>query len=64
MQVYNYYDLDLEHIRMYYNQCKTEEGWQKYLEEYILGVENHMGFLKKIGLERLMKLRAKKPFGY
>lgn len=64
MQVYNYYDLDLEHIRMYYNQCKAEEGWQKYLEEYILGVENHMGFLKKIGLERLMKLRAKKPFGY
>lgn len=64
MMVYNYYDYDLEHIRMYYQQCKTEEGWQKYCEEYITGVEDHMEFLKKIGFERLLKLRAKKPFPY
>ena len=64
MMVYNYYDYDMEHIRMYYQQCKTEEGWQKYCEEYITGVENHMEFLKKIGLERLLKLKARKPFGY
>ena len=64
MMVYNYYDYDMEHIRMYYQQCKTEEGWQKYCEEYITGVENHMEFLKKIGLERLLKLKARKPLGY
>ncbi|MEM2281128.1 MAG: CoA-transferase [Candidatus Bathyarchaeia archaeon] len=64
MMVYNYYDYDLEHIRMYYQQCKTEEGWQKYCEEYITGVEDHMEFLKKIGFGRLLKLRAKKPFPY
>ncbi|MCS7124271.1 MAG: CoA transferase subunit A [Candidatus Bathyarchaeota archaeon] len=64
MMVYNYYDYDLEHIRMYYQQCKTEEGWQKYCEEYITSVENHMEFLKKIGFERLLKLRAKRPFPY
>ena len=64
MMVYNYYDYDLEHIRLYYTQCKTEEGWQKYCEEYITGVEDHFEFLKKIGLKRLLKLRAKKPFGY
>ncbi|MEM3578847.1 MAG: CoA-transferase [Candidatus Bathyarchaeia archaeon] len=64
MMVYNYYDYDMEHIRMYYQQCKTEEGWQKYCEEYITSVEDHMGFLKKIGFERLLKLRAKKPFPY
>jgi glutaconate CoA-transferase subunit A len=64
MMVYNYYDYDMEHIRMYYQQCKTEEGWQKYCEEYITGVENHMEFLKKIGFEKLLKLRARKPFGY
>ena len=64
MQVYGYYDMDLEHIRMYYQMCKTEEGWEKYRDEYILGVEDHMEFLKKIGLERLMKLRARRPFGY
>lgn len=64
MMVYNYYDYDMEHVRMYYDQCKTEEGWQKYCEEYITGVNNHIEFLNKIGIERLMKLKAKKPLPY
>ena len=64
MMVYNYYDYDMEHVRMYYEQCKTEEGWQKYCEDYITGVDGHYEFLQKIGIERLMKLRAKKPFPY
>jgi glutaconate CoA-transferase subunit A len=64
MMVYNYYDYDMEHVRMYYEQCKTEEGWQKYREEYITGVDNHVEFLQKIGIERLLKLKAKKPLPY
>ena len=64
MMVYNYYDYDMEHVRKYYDQCKTEEGWQKYCEEYITSVDSHMEFLQKVGIERLMKLRAKKPLPY
>jgi glutaconate CoA-transferase subunit A len=64
MMVYNYYDYDMEHVRMYYEQCQTEEGWEKYCQEYVTGVGNHMEFLQKIGMERLLKLRAKKPYGY
>lgn len=64
MMVYNYYDYDMEHVRTYYEQCKTEEGWQKYCEEYITSVNSHMQFLQKIGIEKLMKLRAKKPLPY
>lgn len=64
MMVYNYYDYDMPHVRKYYDQCKTEEGWQKYCQEYIMEVENHKGLLEKIGLEHLLKLRAKKPFPY
>jgi acyl CoA:acetate/3-ketoacid CoA transferase alpha subunit len=64
MMVYNYYDYDMQHVRMYYEQCKTEEGWQKYCEEYITGVDSHAEFLQKIGIERLLKLKAKKPFPY
>lgn len=64
MMVYNYYDYDIEHVRMYYEQCKTEEGWQRYCQEYITGVENRNEFLRKIGIEKLMKLRAKKPLPY
>jgi glutaconate CoA-transferase subunit A len=64
MMVYNYYDYDMEHVRTYYEQCKTEEGWQKYCEEYITSLNSHMQFLQKIGIEKLMKLRAKKPLPY
>jgi len=64
MMVYNYYDYDMDHIRTYYSQCKTEEGWQKYCEEYIKGPKNHSEYLAKIGIERLMKFKAKKPFAY
>ena len=64
MMVYNYYDYDMEHVRTYYEQCKTEEGWQKYCEEYITSVNSHMEFLQKIGIERLMKHKAKKPLPY
>jgi glutaconate CoA-transferase subunit A len=64
MMVYNYYDYDMEHVRMYYDQCKTEEGWQKYLQEYITGVDSHKELLQKIGVEKLLKLKAKKPFPY
>jgi glutaconate CoA-transferase subunit A len=64
MMVYNCYDYDIEHVRMYYNQCKTEEGWQKYCTEYITSVSNHMEFLKKMGIDRLMKLKARRPLPY
>jgi hypothetical protein len=49
---------------MYYDQCKTEEGWQKYCEEYITSVDGHAEFLQKVGIERLLKLRARKPMAY
>jgi glutaconate CoA-transferase subunit A len=64
LMVYNYYDYDTEHVRMYYDQCKTEEGWQKYCEEYITGLSSRAEFLKKIGIERLLKIKARKPFAY
>lgn len=64
MMVYNYYDYDMEHVRTYYDQCKTEEGWQKYCQDYITSVNSHNEFLQKIGMERLMKHKAKKPFPY
>jgi hypothetical protein len=49
---------------MYYDQCKTEEGWRKYCEEYITSVSGHAEFLQKMGIERLLKLRARKPQAY
>ncbi len=64
MMVYNYYDYDMDHVRQYYEQCKTEEGWQKYLSDHILAFDSHADFLKSVGVDRLMRLRAKKPHAY
>jgi acyl CoA:acetate/3-ketoacid CoA transferase alpha subunit len=64
MQVYGVYDYDLPHMQYYVQQCKTEEGWQQYLDEWILGVGSHEGLLKKIGKKRLKELRADPKYGY
>ena len=64
MQSFGVYDYDLPHLQMYMKQCKTEEGWQEYLNEWILGVETHDGLLKKIGEKHLKELRADPKYGY
>jgi glutaconate CoA-transferase subunit A len=64
MMCHNYYDYDLEHLQMFHKLTRTEEGWQEYLDTYILGVEDHSEYLEKIGWENLNKLKAKKPWGY
>jgi len=64
MQCHGYYDYDLEHLMLFHKTTRTEEGWQEYLGNYILGVEDHATYLNLIGWERLLQLKAKKPFGY
>ena len=60
--MYNFYDYDQEHIEEYVKQCETEEGWQKYLKEWVRPSEE--AILKKIGRTRLAELKADKNLGY
>jgi glutaconate CoA-transferase subunit A len=64
MMCHDYYDYDLEHLMMFHKLTKTEEGWQEYLNNHILGVEDHYGYLDLVGWERLNELRATRPWGY
>lgn len=64
MMCHDYYDYDLEHLMMFHKLTRTEEGWQEYLDGYILGVEDHYGYLDMVGWPRLQQLKAKKPWGY
>ena len=64
MMCHDYYDYDLEHLMMFHKLTQTEEGWQEYLDGYILGVENHYGYLDLVSWPRLQQLKAKKPWGY
>jgi len=64
MMCHDYYDYDLEHLQMFHKMTRTEEGWQEYLDNYILGVDDHHGYLNLVGCDNLHKLRATKPWGY
>ncbi len=60
--MYNFYDYDQDHIEMYAEMCRTEEGWEKYKKEWVLPSEEKI--LAKIGEKRLKQLKARKTLGY
>ena len=58
--------LSLIHIfRMYAKAALTEEGFEEYLQKYILGVKSHEEYLELIGGdERLAQIKADEIKGY
>lgn len=59
-----YYDVDANFMRDFYSASKTKEGYQKFADEWIFGVENHEQYLEKLGVSKLESLRANKALGY
>lgn len=53
----SFYEADEEHLKMYLEESRSKEGFQKYLEKYVYGPKNHEQYLEKIGLGKLMSLR-------
>ena len=62
--MFRYYDFDRVHVEEYVRAGKSPEGFRRYLEEYVLGVPDHTAYLDKIGIRRLMQLRADPYWGY
>lgn len=56
--VQGYYDRDDEAYLEYAEQSKTEEGFRRYAEKWIHGVEDRRGYLRKLGTDRLLELRS------
>lgn len=63
-QVYDYYDYDPDFYKMYNEVSKTQEDFEKYLDEWVYGVENHEEYLEKLGANRLINLKNTPGFGY
>jgi glutaconate CoA-transferase subunit A len=61
---YGYYDYDWEHIEFYANIAKTEEGFQRYVEDFILSTKDEAGYQEKIGLKKILSLRTNISLGY
>lgn len=51
---YRYY-FDEEHIRMWLNLSRTEQGTKEYLEKYVYGVKDFSEYISLIGGESRMK---------
>ena len=62
--VYRCYDYDQDHLIMYANAARQIDTFEEYIEEYVREVEDHWGYLKKIGLKKLVKIRADPLLGY
>jgi len=61
---YRWYDYDKEHIELYLNFCKRGEV-QKYIDEFVLGTENHWEYLEKVGgPKKLYAIKADPYLGY
>jgi glutaconate CoA-transferase subunit A len=55
--LYDYYDYDIDHLKYSYDQSRDEDKFKRYLDEFVFEVENHLGYLERIGgLEKLLQL--------
>ncbi len=54
------YRRDEPHIRAYLEAARTEEATKRYLDEFVRGVPDHKGYLKRVGRARLNALKEKR----
>ena len=58
--VFEHYYRDIWFQAAYAEASKTVEGFQKFLDEWVYGVENRAEYLKKLGAEKKAELRWRK----
>lgn len=56
---YGYYWKDLAHNALYGEMTRTEEGFQRYIDEWVIATGDHAGFVKKLGEERVAALKVR-----
>ena len=56
---YGYYHRDLAHHALYGEMSRTEEGFRRYIDEWVLATGDHAGFVAKLGAERLAELKVR-----
>ena len=63
--VYQAYDYDADHIRLYVAASQSPQGFEEYLEEYVYGVQDHWAYLERVGgMKHLTGLAADPVLGY
>lgn len=59
---YGYYYRDLPHNALYGEMSRTEEGFQRYLDEWVIATRDHAGFMNKLGGQRVAELILRKEW--
>ncbi len=63
--VYNYYDYDPRHLKLYHDNAEDDAAFQQYLDRFVYGVKDHAEYLEAVGgPARLDSLRADPAYGY
>jgi glutaconate CoA-transferase subunit A len=63
--VFNYYDYDPRHLRLYHGGAEDDDTFHQYLQRFVFGVKCHAEYLEGIGGKaRLDSLRADPGYGY
>jgi glutaconate CoA-transferase, subunit A len=63
--VYGVYDFDEDHMNLYAEASKTPQGFQQYLDKYVLGVKDHWEYMDLVGgMKRMKDLEADPVLGY
>lgn len=61
--MYRYYDPDFDFLGGYYAASRDASAFRGHLDEYVFQVPDHWAYLGKIGIRRLMALRADPGLG-
>ncbi len=61
---FNYYDYDPAHLNLYRHMAEDDDRFQEYLGEWVYGVESHEEYLRKVGIDMLLKIKASPGIGY
>jgi len=54
-----YYDRDNQYYMDYENVTRTQEGHEKFLQEWVFGIADRKDYLKHLGAERIASLKTK-----
>lgn len=63
-QVYQFYDYDKPFYFAYDEAGKTQESFDRFLQDWVYDVKDHEGYLNKLGGARLAGLKAMPGLGY
>ena len=61
---FNFYDYDARHLNMYSKIAEDDRSFADYLDKWAYSVANHEEYLVKVGIERLMEIRANPALGF